>query len=471
MTTTSVSINPKSKWPNIQPATLVFIDSGVDDCKFLAAGVREDVKVIVLDSDTDGIKAMTAELQNFASSHGLIDAVHIVSHGCRGSLQLGNTVLDSDTLSQYSSCWQQWRNVLTEEANILLYGCRAAAGNGATFVRQLSQLTGATIAASADLIGGGNWNLEFTTGPIKAPPAFKPEVRLAYSGVLAILTVTNNADSGAGSLRQAIADAAAGDTIQFASSLANQTITLTSGQLNVTKNLIIDGAAAAGLTISGNNASRVFEVQGLATNFALNNLTVANGRTAGDGGGILTGLQNVLTVENCNFKNNVAGQGGAIVAGNFSTNTIQNCTFDSNQASADTESAGGAIFVKSLSSLTVRDSEFTNNKGINGGAINNLLSRLTVENSTFINNDSTAGGPLGQAATGYTRGYGGAIYTDGASDSANPDSGTILISNSRFEGNKGAGQGGALFLFAYPPDKVIVEGSTILNNQVIKDAK
>jgi hypothetical protein len=61
-----------------------------------------------------------------------------------------------------------------------------------------------------------------------------------YRGTLATITVTNTNDSGPGSLRSAIASAAAGDTIQFASSLASQTITLTSGQLVINKNLTID---------------------------------------------------------------------------------------------------------------------------------------------------------------------------------------------------------------------------------------
>jgi parallel beta-helix repeat protein len=469
VTTTSVSINPKSKWQNIQPATLVFIDSRVDDWQVLAAGVREDVKVTILDSDTDGIKAMTAGLQNFASSHGLINAVHIVSHGNFGSLELGNTVLDSNTLSQYSSCWQQWRNLLAEEANILLYGCRVAGGDGATFVRQLSQLTGAKIAASADLIGGGNWNLEFTTGPIKAPPAFKPEVMAGYSGVLAILTVTNNADGGAGSLRQAIASAAAGDTIQFASSLANQTITLTSGQLNVTKNLIIDGAAAAGLTISGNNASRVFYCDAFTT-VSLNNLTIANGKLSGTsesdeansaGAGILTGFQNTLTLENCRIDNNVAGYSAGLCAGNRSTTTVINSKFNANDGSfaPNTERGGGAIGVKSGSTITVRDSEFTNNTGTYGGAINNLLSGLTVENTRFVNNSTKDG-------------VGGAIYVDGASELTNDSiGGTIAIRNSWFEGNIGTREGGAAFLFGYPPDTLVLENSTFINNQAIKNAQ
>jgi hypothetical protein len=48
---------------------------------------------------------------------------------------------------------------------------------------------------------------------------------------MSVITVTSIADNGTGSLRAAIAQSQSGDTIQFASTLANQTITLTSGQL------------------------------------------------------------------------------------------------------------------------------------------------------------------------------------------------------------------------------------------------
>ncbi len=473
MNATLASRTAKSATENTQSKDLVFIDTGIQDWQSLAAGAKAGVAVIVLDPHKDGVEQIATGIQNYLAVHGSIDAVHIFSHGSPGHLYLGNTILGEENLEDYKPLLRQWGNSAGTE--ILLYGCDVARGEGVFFVEKFSEFTGAKVAASTDKTGnparGGNWNLEYTTGKIKAPAALRPEALAAYNGVLAILTVTSTADSGAGSLREAIAKAQAGDTIQFAPSLANKTITLTSGQLNVAKNLIIDGAGAAGLSVSGNNASRVFEVRGLGTNFTLKNLTVANGRTTSEGGAILTGLQNVLTVENCQFNNNKAGVGGAIVAGNFSKNTVINCQFDSNQATANLEQAGGAIHVKSLSEITVQGSQFTNNKGINGGAINSLLSQLTVENSTFLNNDTTAGATLGTAATNYTKGYGGAIYTDGASDKANPDSGTILIRNSRFEGNKGAGQGGALFLFAYPPDKIVVEGSTIVNNTVIPDAK
>jgi hypothetical protein len=287
---------------------------------------------------------------------------------------------------------------------------------------------------------------------------------------MSIITVMSTADSGQGSFREAIALAQAGDTIQFDPTLANQTITLTSGQLTVNKNLTIDGVGAAGLTISGNNMSRVFDV--VSNSFTLRNLTVANGKTTGvgedsAGAGIRTASGTSLIVENSLFQNNSANGtgGGAIFAGFRSTNTIIGSQFIGNSSAGNdaldkSERGGGAIAVKSESQLTVTGSQFTNNTGINGGAINTLLSGLKVERSIFTNNDSTPGGAFGP----HTKGYGGAIYADGASGKG------IEISGSRFDGNRGAGQGGGLFLFGYA-DKITLSDSTIINNEVIKDSK
>src|SRR6266850_1934247 len=87
-------------------------------------------------------------------------------------------------------------------------------------------------------------------------PAFMPRLEL-FEGrdVPSTLTVQNNHDSGAGSLRHEIAHAQDGDTIIFDSSLNGQTITLTSGQLAINKSLDIEGPGAGRLAVSGNDAS------------------------------------------------------------------------------------------------------------------------------------------------------------------------------------------------------------------------
>ncbi|NEQ41257.1 MAG: DUF4347 domain-containing protein [Okeania sp. SIO3I5] len=469
-----------------QSTSLVFIDAHLDNYQFLATGVVNDLEVIILDSTENGINKITETLQKKITTQNKIEAIHIFSHGSPGSLQLGNTFLNLDSLISAKEQIKQWKTALSKTANILLYGCNLAANIGGEFVQKLSQILGVNIAASVDLTGskllGGNWNLGFTTGKIVAENPLQPEVMASYNSVFATLTVTNNNDDGTGSLREAIATAQSGDTIEFSPSLANQTITLISGQLEIDKDLILDGGNAQDLTISGNNNSRVIDLQFTPdfqpTNLTVKNIIIADGRTTavdreGAGAGIRTEQTSTLIVENSKFINNTAGGlgGGAIYSGFQSNATIINSQFENNDASQAirnssgqlSEHAGGAILIWSESNLTVRDSEFTNNKGVNGGAINNLLSNLTVENSQFINNDSTS-------AQNTDYGYGGAIYTDGASNNDGVSSGTIKISNSSFDGNKGAGQGGGLFLFAYPPDKIIIENSEIINNQIISNS-
>ncbi|MGK7920094.1 MAG: DUF4347 domain-containing protein, partial [Trichodesmium sp.] len=472
-------LNSQSK-NHLQATSLVFIDSHLDNYQFLAQGIINDIEVIILNPTENGVDKITETLQKKVTSQTKIEAIHIFSHGSPGNLQLGNTFLNLDTLKTQEKLIKNWKTALTETANILLYGCNVAANLGIEFVNKLSQILEVNIAASIDLTGskllGGNWNLEFTTGEIVAKNPLKPEIMAAYNGTLATLTVTNNNDSGTGSLREAIATAQSGDTIEFDPSVANQTITLTSGQLEIDKDLIIDGVNAPNLIISGNNTSRIIDLKLTPilekTTLTIKNLTIANGKTseiakAGAGAGIRTENYSELIVENSTFLNNYASGrgGGAIYSGYRSKTTIINSKFDNNDSSQAlnesselSESGGGAILNWSESDLTIQGSEFINNKGINGGAINNLLSSLTIEDSTFKNNDSTI-----NASTNH--GYGGAIYTDGAS------SGTIRISNSLIEGNKGAGQGGGLFLFSYNTDQVIVENSTIIDNHVIENAQ
>ncbi len=143
------------------------------------------------------------------------------------------------------------------------------------------------------------------------------------------LTVTSSADSGFGSLRAAIANASSGSTINFANNVHD--IKLTTGELVISKNLDIEGPGASQLTISGNDASRVFDVKSGDT-LTLANLTVANGlfsgplpasmvgvfsgtgTGAGGGGGILNEAGATLNLNNDTITNNQAIHGSSPLA-------------------------------------------------------------------------------------------------------------------------------------------------------------
>jgi len=158
-------------------------------------------------------------------------------------------------------------------------------------------------------------------------------------------TVTNLLDSGAGSLRAAVAAANANpgaDSIDFATT---GNITLTSGRLNITDSLTLNGPGASALTVSGNQASRVFDITGAPT-VTIAGLTVANGLTYGSPGGGISVAGGTVTLANCTVSGNSANGdysqafngingpkglgGGLYVAGG--TLTLDQCTVTGNYA-------------------------------------------------------------------------------------------------------------------------------------------
>lgn len=202
----------------------------------------------------------------------------------------------------------------------------------------------------------------------------------------ATLTVLNTNDSGAGSLRDRLAAAAAGDTIVFAPGVTG-TISLAS-TLTVSQDLVLQGPGAANLTISGSGALRVFTVG--AGVFTLSAVTIANGAAVGLGGGVdITG--GTLHLRDSVLQVNSASNGGGIAVGAGSTLTATGTTFANNTTSAV---GGGAIIVQG--SATVTGNTFIGNTApINGGAINVQPSGLlTAVNNTFRANTS---GSLGGA--------------------------------------------------------------------------
>ncbi|MDQ3017325.1 MAG: Ig-like domain-containing protein, partial [Bacteroidota bacterium] len=120
------------------------------------------------------------------------------------------------------------------------------------------------------------------------------------------IEVLNTNDSGAGSLRDIIACAGPNANITFSPSLMNQTITLTSGEILINKNLTLSGIGMLTLSISGNNASRIFQVQTGKT-LVVKNMTLRDASALTNGGAVYA--QGNLTLENVllinNFENGV----------------------------------------------------------------------------------------------------------------------------------------------------------------------
>ena len=168
-------------------STIVFVDTGIEGYQSIVEKLTptdpEDMRLVVLlEADQDGIQQIGNVLRGLKG----IDAVHILSHGTSGSLQLGRTQLNAENLDRYQTAMEGWSDALTTEADLLLYGCNVADGQtGVEFIERLSRITGADIAASSDLTGsgalGGDLELEVTTGYLQTEPLIAMG---SYSGLL-----------------------------------------------------------------------------------------------------------------------------------------------------------------------------------------------------------------------------------------------------------------------------------------------
>src|SRR5262245_52441233 len=264
--------------------------------------------------------------------------------------------------------------------------------------------------------------------PRPPAPRFRPRLEALEDRCVptsTTLKVTSLLDNGPGSLRYEIAQAQSNDTIvfDFGNRKANSTphtITLTSGELYINKNLTIQGPGAGLLTVTSTNVlyspsygpSRIFEVY--SAKVTLSAMTISHGDgeryyrgpdpfgTAdyydGNGGGVLN--LGTLTINGCFLISNSAyassgiyvGGGGAIA--NFGTLTVSNSTLSNNYTSGN----GGGIYNDFRGTLTVSGCTVSGNigggTGINqGGGIYNG-GALAVSNSTLSGNSSYYGGGI-----------------------------------------------------------------------------
>ena len=245
---------------------------------------------------------------------------------------------------------------------------------------------------------------------------------IVAAGPVMAITVTNTSDGAApgpaGSLRKAINDAAAGDTIEFALT-PGQLIVLTAGQLLITKNVTIVGPGSRNLTISGNNASGIFEVAKDVTMHLLG-VTLSSG---------------LATTPPGSSENS----GGAILnSGNL---TITTCRITGNRASAPSLAGGGGIY-NNGATLTVRDSEISSNlcdaaNARGGGVVNTGLANFT--NCTVSNNQ------LSVTDNTFGFGSGAGIYNSGTLNLVN-----CTVNNNYFQtltDPRGPGVGGGIATF------------------------
>ncbi|WP_081613759.1 peroxidase family protein [Rhodopirellula sallentina] len=166
---------------------VVFIDSRVEDVSLIEEAVSADADVVLLSADEDGLAQITDAL----SQRRDVSSVHIISHGDDGRIEIGNRIVDRDALRQNAASVRRWAMSLTEDSDILLYGCNVASGDeGNRLVATLAELTAADVAASNDVTGnrqrGGDWVMETQVGDIETSVVLSKEFQTRYAAVLPI---------------------------------------------------------------------------------------------------------------------------------------------------------------------------------------------------------------------------------------------------------------------------------------------
>ena len=169
---------------------IVFIDSGVRDAQVLVDEIRPGVEVIRLAAGSDGL-AQIAE--RMAGKSG-IEAVHIISHGSEGALQLGSIMFSSRNIREHATDLTVIGHALKPDGDILLYGCNVAKGAaGKAFIADVATATGAVVAASINPTGpatlGGDWSLEASTARVVARTLAYGE---KYKALLDVTYTTTN---------------------------------------------------------------------------------------------------------------------------------------------------------------------------------------------------------------------------------------------------------------------------------------
>jgi CSLREA domain-containing protein len=335
----------------------------------------------------------------------------------------------------------------------------------------------------------------------------------------------DNLGTGSGNqdctLREAIEVASSGDTITFS---VTGTIKLGGTQLNINKNLTITGPGPSQLTVSGENASRIFVVTGDGITVSISGMTIdkgfgQNSKGAGvsassstsspisltldhvvisncinatlsggypHGGGV--GMDGgILTITNSTISGNSAGySGGGIAIMNDSSANMTNVIVDNNQVT-DPSGSGGGVSLKSnpgfsstLSNVTISNNKVTGTSGIGGGLYVQYHTLTLTQSTVTLNSAGDDGGGLylfdsttninsstinGNNTTGLANSDGGGIVNLG-----NGSTSALTIINSTLFGNTANhGTGGAIYNQASGGSSsnvatIIAKNSTIVGN-------
>ncbi len=373
---------------------LVVINSSVADAGKIVNDLGENYEILYLQSGTDALDTINDYLDAHADTE--YSALHIVSHGNDGYITLNGEKISNDTLNPAD--WKAIGEHLTDDADILLYGCDTASSDvGKALVQTIANLTGADVAASTDTTGAnGDWDLEYRSGLIESatlqPSSYYrftlDTTQSEYDYYFIVDGSTDTTDDNTGekryfaTLQDALAKVKATGSfdntfhISFTKDAfadTNYRVELT-GTLptNIQRIFTVDGDLGEGIkvTIDG-NGHQISKNDTWHVHATWKNLVFTGGHAEGGNGGAIYHANNAsynsLTIENVDFISNFAisnasgsnGTGGAIWTCVPLTFKGEN-TFSGNKVSSNAENSaahtsvsGAAIYAENT--VTVKE--------------------------------------------------------------------------------------------------------------------
>ncbi len=427
---------------------LVVINSSVADANEIVNDLGTDCEVLILEAGTDALDTINDYLDTHSDTS--YSALHIVSHGNDGYITLNGEKISNDTLNPAD--WKAIGEHLTDDADILLYGCNTASSDeGKALVQTIANLTGADVAASTDSTGtNGNWDLEYRSGLIESA-TLNPDHYQYSLDIAQYYTVNVNSDTSDGdntndqwTLREAIDHAKenyAGeevyisfDTNVFA---VGAEIQLSKDfELKVNFSITIDGDLGNGnkLTLVAADGKRI--ITATRGNISLLNLNLEGSAAAVTAnGGVISYI--------CNSSANAAPDG-----------SVYQVSLDNVQIDGGTvkNASGGQIYFE----------------GETGSKPTVQYAKLNVLNSTFQGGKAQSDNASVEYTKDKEKGSGGSITVFGSafidncsfiSNSADHSAGALLlmsrcqdtvscsqvdVSNTLFDGNTARTDGGAV---------------------------
>ena len=374
---------------------IAIIDLAVEGYESLLADLADGTVSFVLNSEQDGLD----QISNILATYKNVNSLHLFSHGSAGQLQLGNTILNSDNMAEYSNELADWASSFTQNADILLYGCNVAGDQaGIDFIQDIAEFTGADVAASDDLTGadelGGDWDLEQSTGLIESDVVAADGHQAVLDGIVGsseadtlILATAFNYGGSVDGLDDT-------DTLDFSSESEDLTIVVTDSGFSVEEGINIVTAVNVEIVNSGSGADSA-DFSAVTTALTLN--VAADGSTTFSGA---SALQSVTGVETFNGGENAAdilnisadigintlSFNGDVISFNGTSidlTSIENFNFLGHADSSDLLIEGiESITFNSSTTLTINGHTVTLDAQVNKPTLKSAAAALTINSDT-----------------------------------------------------------------------------------------